>query len=50
MESQKAKKLLSFISAMIMAVCLMTAAIPEAKAASVYDEYLSWSQMDPRWS
>lgn len=50
MESQKAKKLLSFISAMIMTVCLMTAAIPEAKAASVYDEYLSWSQMDPRWS
>ena len=50
MESSRAKKLLSVISATLTAFCLMTTAMPEAEAASVYDEYLSWSQLDPRWS
>ena len=50
MDSSKLKKLLSFIAAALTALCITTTAMPAAQAASVYDEYLSWSQLDERWS
>lgn len=50
MKSSKIRKLLSLLTAMLTAVCLATASLPSAQAASIYDEYLSWSQMDSRWS
>lgn len=50
MNSSKIKRLLSLVTAMLTAVCLATASLPAAQAASVYDEYLSWSQLDSRWS
>lgn len=49
MKSSKIKKLLGLVTAMLTALCLVTASLPSAKAASVYDEYLSWSQLDSRW-
>ena len=44
------KRLLGTATAVLTAVCALTASLPQANAAYKQEEYLTWSQMDERWS
>ena len=50
MQHPKLKKIAGLITAVFTALICMTAALPAVNAGSVYEEYVEWSQLDPRWA
>lgn len=43
------KRIIGTVTAVLTAVCAMTAALPASQAAYKQEEYLTWSQLDERW-
>ncbi len=63
MQHRSKRRVFSIITAFTAALCFSVQAVPTAekgsfsitanaadKQTSIYDEYLSWSQLDTRWS